>query len=391
MDIVTHGIAGALIGKGLFPDRWGPAATVAVTVGAVFPDCDMVVEAFTHDSLSMLKYHRGITHSFVGMPFFALALGALIWWLARRRGARALFWPLVLAAMAGIASHILLDGLTAFGTRMWEPISWTRVSWDWLFIIDPTLTALLLVPQVAAWVQSDRVKAPWRALAMWGLFTILASLVWGAEWTIGARPPFDVVPVAGAVLAAVFFLPLVSGRFFEWSPRGWCLAGLALAIVYIGLCGIEHHRALERVRAFAQKQPRKVESLAAIPLPPSPFVWRGLIRTPGGVYNSRIDSTNDNLARYLFLRDSPANSYIDRAFQLSPVQTYLGFARFPLVRFFQAGRDSIVQFYDVRYFAIRPGRRSPTFTYRVVFGPKGKLLRTGWLEQSPLRGIRGIR
>ncbi len=108
MDTITHGIAGLLIGKAFFSDRWGPAATVAATVGAVFPDVDSVADVFSRSPVSFFEYHRGITHSFVAMPFFALGLGALIWWLARKRGARASFWALVAAALAGIASHILL-------------------------------------------------------------------------------------------------------------------------------------------------------------------------------------------------------------------------------------------------------------------------------------------
>lgn len=348
----------------------------------------MIAEAVTHNPLSLLKYHRGITHSFVAMPFFALGLGALIWWLARRRGIRAGFWPLVLAALAGIASHIFLDGLTSFGTRIWEPISWVRVSWDWLFIVDPTLTALLLVPQVAAWVQSDRQKALWRAIAMWALFSILASLTWGGEWWAGARTPFAMVPVASVVLAAVFFLPLVSGRFFEWPRRGWCLAGLALVVVYIGFCGIEHHRALERVQAFARNQPLPVESVAAIPMPPSPVAWNGLIRTPEGIYSGRISDDDPGPSRFVFLRDSPENYYIDDAFRLPAVRTYLGFSRFPVVRYFRAGRNRFVDLYDLRFFSPRRSSSRRPFTYRVVFGPDGKLIRQGWRPESARRGAR---
>lgn len=392
MDIVTQGIAGALIGKGVFPERWGPAVIVATTVGAIFPDSDVIAEVFSHNSLSYIQYHHGITHSFLAMPFFALALGAMIWWVARRRGARAFFWPLVLAAMAGIACHILLDGLTPFGTRMWEPFSWTRVSWDWLFVVDPVLTALLLVPQVAAWVQSDREKAPWRALGMWGLFTILASVTWAAEWTAGGHVPFGMVPVAGAVLAAVFFLPLISGRFFEWSRRGWALAGIVLAVSYIAVCGVEHHRALEKVRAFASKQPRTVESMAALPLPPSPLVWNGLIRTPSGVYSARIDTADDSdPARFVFFRDSPQNNYVERAYHLAPVRSYLAFVRFPLVRYTQAGHDSFVYFYDLRFYSLMQGLRPRPFTYRVVFGPDGHVLQQGWWKPPAFRGFRGFR
>ncbi len=378
MDTITHGIAGALIGKSFFSDRWGPAATVAATLGAVFPDIDVVAEFFSHSPVSLLKYHRGITHSFVAMPVFALLLGAFVWWLARRFGVRSSFWVLVLAALSGIASHILLDGLTSYGTRMWEPISWTHVSWDWLFIVDPILTALLLVPQLAAWVQRDRQKAPWRALAMWGLFSVLAAIAWAAEWAVNAPFNFRIVPIAAAIFAAVFFIPIYGGRFFAWSRREWCLAGFVLAVLYIGLCGFEHHQALERVRAFARQQPLRVESVAAVPMPPSPVEWNGLVLTPDGVFGARFDVNRGRPPRFRFLHDSPSNPYIREADKLPAVKTYLGFARFPIVRFYRSGHECIVEFLDVRFYNYEQREGRHPFVYRVVFSSAGRLLHQGW-------------
>ena len=79
MDTITHGIVGALIGKGFFSERNGRVATFAATVGAMFPDVDVVQEIFSTDPLAIVKYHRAITHSFVALPFFA----ALLAWLTR--------------------------------------------------------------------------------------------------------------------------------------------------------------------------------------------------------------------------------------------------------------------------------------------------------------------
>lgn len=385
MDTITHGIGGALIGKGLFADRWGPAATLAATVGSVFPDCDVVMELITRDRMSLLKYHRGITHSMVAMPFFSAAIGAGIWWVGRRRGIRSSLGAVTLAAAAGMASHILLDGLTSFGTRMWEPVTWTRVSWDWLFIIDPILTALLLVPQVAAWVQGEREKASWRALAMWALFSVLTVLTWGAEWSVGAFVPFMVVPVVSALLAAVFFLPLVSGGLFEWPRRLWCQAGLVLALLYIGVCGVAHQRALERVRQFANRQPLAVEKYAAVPLPPSPFGWNGLVRTEQGIYGARFELSGSldgaRHPNFFFLRDAPPNPYVEQAYQLATVKTFLGFARFPMVRYHREGDREVVDFSDFRFFSYDRRRPVHPFTYQVVLSVDGKLIEQGWLQR----------
>ena len=77
MDTITHGIAGALIGKGFFSRRAAKVAVLSATVGAMFPDIDVVREIFSRDPLAIVKYHRAITHSFIALPFFA----AILAWL----------------------------------------------------------------------------------------------------------------------------------------------------------------------------------------------------------------------------------------------------------------------------------------------------------------------
>ena len=144
MDPITHGITGALLGKSYFSDRYGRVATFAAVLGAVFPDIDIAAEMISRDPLGIVKYHqRLLTHSFIGLPFFAILLAWLTRWIARRRGIESPSWAmLTLIYGVGIASHILLDGTTSFGTRMWSPISQKRVAWDLLFIIDFVFTAV---------------------------------------------------------------------------------------------------------------------------------------------------------------------------------------------------------------------------------------------------------
>src|SRR4029077_17074661 len=59
---------------------------------------------------------------------------------------------------AGILSHILLDLVTSFGTMVWSPLKWSRPAWDLIFIVDFTLTAIFLVPQLLAWVYAQPEK-----------------------------------------------------------------------------------------------------------------------------------------------------------------------------------------------------------------------------------------
>src|SRR5262249_21287879 len=68
MAPATHGITGALLGKGFFSERGGARVAIfSATLGAVFPDIDTVADAISDDPLAIIKYHRGITHSFTGL------------------------------------------------------------------------------------------------------------------------------------------------------------------------------------------------------------------------------------------------------------------------------------------------------------------------------------
>ena len=219
MDPITHGITGALLGKGFFSDRQGRVATFAATLGAVFPDVDIVAELASRDPMAIVKYHRGITHSFVALPFFAALLAWLTRWVARRRGIETPSWMmLTLIYGVGIASHILLDGTTSFGTRMWTPISEKRVAWDLMFIIDFVLSASVLLPQVVAWVYNgearERSLSGSRAKKMWALFSGAALLVWGIALLAGYPFHLWIVALASSLLAALFFLPGVNGWGF---------------------------------------------------------------------------------------------------------------------------------------------------------------------------------
>src|SRR5271155_470305 len=223
MDTITHGIAGALIGKGFFSRKAARVVVFSATVGAMFPDIDVVAEIFSRDPLAIVKYHRAITHSFVVLPFFA----ALLAWLTRSGVAflrtkhskftnlEAPSWGmLTLIYGIAIASHILLDGMTSFGTRMWFPISQQRVAWDLLFIIDFSFTSLILLPQVAAWIYGDRAKSRMRALWMWVFFTLAAVAAWMAAAAAGFRFHLWIVALASGVIAALFFLPALDDRGF---------------------------------------------------------------------------------------------------------------------------------------------------------------------------------
>src|SRR5215510_11922202 len=76
-DNLTHGLAGALLAQTGLQQRYGPAATVALVVGAELPDLDSLF-ALGGPVLSFV-HHRGMTHSLLGGAGLAL-VGALVLW-----------------------------------------------------------------------------------------------------------------------------------------------------------------------------------------------------------------------------------------------------------------------------------------------------------------------
>lgn len=407
MDPVTHGIAGVLIGKAFFADNaasprtrgregqsydggFTPTTRVAIfatTLGAVFPDVDVFVDAFSHDPLAIARYHRGFTHSFVGLPIFAIALAWLtrlfFRWYAARRGREHADWTppsfalLFAIYAAGIASHILLDGLTDFGTRLLNPFSKDRVAWDFLFIIDFVFTALMLVPQLAAWAHQRRESQQKRAAAMWTFLTILALGAWSLARTAQFPFSFGAVIVASSIFAAVLFLPVRRRDGTAFSRTTWCRAGFALSCAYILATGIAHHAAISRVRAFAMQNHISLQKIGAMPMPLSFLRWNGVILTRAGVYQSFF-SLGGPAAQFNFWPSSPPNRYTQEALMLEPVRTYLWYARFPVTHFTAVGGKYFVSYADLRYFT-GEGRPMP-FTFYVSFDSDGQMLKYGWVR-----------
>jgi membrane-bound metal-dependent hydrolase YbcI (DUF457 family) len=386
MDPITHGIAGALIGKGFFSEREGKVATFAAALGAVFPDVDIVpvifAEFFSDDRLATVKLHRGFTHSFFGLPLFALLLAWLTRWYCGRRNWRApSFWMLTFIYGVGIASHILFDSATSYGTRIWNPFSADRVAWDYVFIIDFVFTSIVLLPQVAAWVFRDREKGAVRAGAMWLLFNVSAAGVWGISRWFGFPFHAWILLIIAAVLAGIFMLPLVGDRGFAISRARWCRWGCYALVAYIAACGVMHHLAMGRVREYAERNHLDANLLGAIPSPPSFLEWSGKIRTAGGVYQARFDLRDAPPSSFQYLADSPPDAFTAEAMKLPEVQVYLWFSRFYVMHSRAVGDLHIVEFGDSRF--SEPGRMPAPFRFRLLFDANGKLIEEDWAEGMP--------
>jgi inner membrane protein len=212
VDPVTHVAAGLICSQLVrAPSRWWAAAAGALF--AVLPDVDYVVIFW--DRLAFIRYHRGFTHSLAALPLLALAGGLL----GRVLGGPRWFKPMFILGLAVLASHLLLDLATSYGTQVLSPFSRQRFTLDWVFIIDPYFTALL---------------------------------------------------VAGAITAL----------WFPLRDRGLGAVCLALAAVYLLVCGLFHHQALALSHQIFQARGSEVRSVAALPQPFSCRRWHLIAAGP---------------------------------------------------------------------------------------------------------------
>ena len=403
MDTITHGIAGALIAKAAFrgqdmfsakPVNRERIITWSLMLGAIFPDADVFREFFSHNDLLILTWHRSITHSLVCLPIFALILAALTRWFVRwRKWDSPSFGALVAIYAVAILSHILLDLVTSFGTMIWSPVKWSRPAWDLIFIVDFTLSAILLVPQIAAWVYAQETGLQRRALGSWIGFAAATIAVAFIALSVDAPISMSAVLAVVVIFAAVFLLPAVRRWGLGVPVSSWNRAGLLIAFAYIGGAAYAHHVALARVNAFSSSLHLDVQSQGALPFPPSLWHWDGLVLTPRGVYELRMNLSGesggvqaggaipqaDSSLTYRFYPDAPVNPYIEAARRLSEVQTVLWFARFPVIRFHKEGPDAIVEISDLRFPQMRPDRPS-SFTYRVHLAADQTVLSQGWVR-----------
>lgn len=397
MDTITHGIAGALIGKAVFrgedmfashPMNRGRIITWSLMLGSIFPDSDVIRDVFSHDRLLILTWHRSITHSLIMLPLWAILLAAITQAFARSKKWEApSFAALITIYGVGILSHILLDLVTSFGTMIWSPLEWSRPAWDLIFIVDFTLTAVLLVPQLLAWVYAHPEKMKRRAVGMWLVFLPAPLLIARIGEIVGA--PISGQTVLGAMIlfAAIFLLPALRGWGLKVQHDKWNRAGFAAALTYVALTLFAHRVALARIQKFAELDHLQVASIGALPLPPSLWHWDGLVRAERGVYELRMDLSDKPVKdgevlalEHRYYPDAPPNSYIDAAKRLPEVQKVLWFARFPVTRFHKEGDQAIVEISDVRFVQARRDRPA-AFTYRVRLSVEGNVVSQGWVTR----------
>ncbi len=160
MDTITHALSGAVLARATFKHGQPQqtlslrARTIVGFVAAAFPDSDFVLRFI--DPLLYLNLHRGVTHSIIMLPVWALLLAGLFALLSRKKYTWRDMFPV---CAIGIGIHICGDVITSFGTMILAPLSYMRFELPTTFIIDPIFSGILLLGLVVAIVTKSRIPA----------------------------------------------------------------------------------------------------------------------------------------------------------------------------------------------------------------------------------------
>jgi inner membrane protein len=242
MEPVTHILTGAVLARtGL--NRRAAYATAAMVIAAEFPDIDTLWSL--RGPLVGFEHHRGITHTFLGIPFEAALITAAFYALDRVRTRRPqaklphapVSWPqLYLFTLLALLSHLFLDWTNNYGLRPFFPFNPRWYAGSFVFIFEPVLLLLLLLAFAGPW-----------------LFGLINS-------EVGERKP-------------------------TFSGRGWAIFTLlAMSALWIFRAG-EHAKALHLAAQApplpASESTAQPSRIFASPSPGNPFTWHLVLDTPG--------------------------------------------------------------------------------------------------------------
>lgn len=273
MDNITHSLTGlALARAGL--NRYSPHAVALLVISANAPDVDIL--AGFKGPLTYFEYHRGYTHSLLGLPVMALLCVLVISLFFRQKLPWGKAW---LLGCVGVGSHLLLDWTNSYGTR-------------------------LLLPFSSRWFHLD-------CTALYDGW-IMAALVFAAIWPSFSR--------------------LVSREIGSKENSGRVLAICALSFFALFDCA----RLLLHARAVSQLEARLFENAppletAAMPKAFSPFEWAGIVETERTYEALPVNDFGDldSASAEIFFKP-PEDPAIAAAETTEPFRFGRYFSRFPV-------------------------------------------------------------
>jgi inner membrane protein len=301
MENLTHTLIGLAISQAGF-NRKTRYATLAIVIGANLPDIDLASNF--GGNIDYLEYHRGITHSLIGVTALGVLLAATVYFLGKRARPRksgpALNgrW-LLLACWVATTSHLLLDFTNSYGIRPFLPFSGHWYAWGIEPIIDPLIWLALIA-----------------GLGIPALFRLISE-------EVGARK-------TGFQAGAIF--------------------SLCAVVALWGLRDLSHRRALNMLGSISYREANP-QRLGAFPSFTNPFDWTGVVETSQAFYVLPVDVLSNGLdaqdARP-FHKPGPSPA-LDAALATRTTGVFMDFARFPWAEIIPNENGATVIVRDLRF------------------------------------------
>jgi inner membrane protein len=140
----------------------------ASIAAAEFPDSDIVLGYFGNETL--LHWHRSFTHSALLLPVWAAVVAGAFWAISNNKSFRLLY----AVSALGLASHLVLDWLTNYGTELLWPLTDARFALSWVFIVDVYVWAALAAGLIAC-IATQRAAVARATLGAVGAFFLFCG------------------------------------------------------------------------------------------------------------------------------------------------------------------------------------------------------------------------
>lgn len=308
---------------------WG---TVAGITAAIFPDCDIVLRFINEDIF--LRYHRGITTSFVTMFPFCLLLA----YIFNKLSAKNKFKEFFLICLAGFFSHIILDLVNSFGTMILAPLSNRRFALDLMFVVDLVFSGILIVSLFLSYFWD---KKAGRICRLGLSFCLIYMGFCGVKHHLAKQSAEKYARDNGIEYTELASIPQ------PFSSLRWANLIDTEDKVYVGFIDFADQAEAGQVSEDLFKvikakyfHPSKVEYKA----------WDKGLSSP----------------------------WVERAMATEGARFFKWFARFPIVKGVYEGEDSCrVELFDMRFYLFEP---RCTLLYAIEFGRQGNLIRYGFVN-----------
>lgn len=141
MDIVTQGLAGAVLAQSVAKPEETKKAMVIGFLAGLLADIDALFTGAATDPLMQLEFHRHFTHALLFIPVGGLIAAAVLWPFFRNSFA---FKRLLLFTTLAYGTSGLIDACTSYGTHLFWPFSDVRTAWNIISILDPLFSFALI-------------------------------------------------------------------------------------------------------------------------------------------------------------------------------------------------------------------------------------------------------